>query len=233
MGSNFEIVAVAFQKGGVFMYFIGVVGVFVFAISVDKFIKLFYVYSIDSTPFMSQVLKLIQSNNVDRALKACQIKEKAVLPMVIRAGLLKYGKPIEDIQGAIDETYLKVLPLVQSGLNFIATFANLSTLLGLLGTITGLIISFGSLAYADPSQKQQLLAKGIAEAMHCTAFGLIIAVSAIVLHSYLSNKANKILDEIDRYSVNVMNIVSEQYRTVRNKPLSKMPEPPLNIDRKG
>ncbi|MFH1222853.1 MAG: MotA/TolQ/ExbB proton channel family protein [Pseudomonadota bacterium] len=226
--SGFESLAIAFQKGGIFMYFIGIVGIFVIAISADKLIKLFYVYSIDATPFMNQIIKLVQSNNVDRAIKACQIKDRAMLPQVIKSGLMKYGKPIEDIQGAIDEASLKAVPAVQSGLNFIATFANLSTLLGLLGTITGLIISFGSLSYADPSQKQQLLAKGIAEAMHCTAFGLMVAVLAIVFHAYLSNKANKIMDDVDRYSVTVINTIYDQYRPVRNKNMPNVPpEPPF------
>ena len=217
---SYESIAVAFQKGGPFMYAIGAVGVLVVAISVDRLIKLFFVYSVDSAPFMNQIMKLILSNNVDRAIKICHVKSKAALPQVIRAGLVKMGKPIEDIQGSMDEATLKVGPSVQSGLNFIATFANLSTLLGLLGTITGLILSFGSLSMADPSQKQALLASGIAEAMHCTAFGLIVAVTAIVMHSYLSNKANKIMDDIDRYSVSIINLVSEQYRTIRNRSTS-------------
>lgn len=217
MNGLFEAVAIAFQKGGPFMYAIGAVGILVVAISIDRFVKLFFVYSIDSTPFMRQILKLIYSNNVDRAIKVCQVKDKAALPQVVKAGLMKVNKPIEDVQGALDEASLKVVPKLQYGLSFIATFANVSTLLGLLGTITGLIKSFGSLAFADPSQKQQLLAKGIAEAMNCTAFGLIIAVSAIVIHSYLSNRASKIIDDIDRYSVTILNAISEQYRTVRNK----------------
>ena len=225
MNGFFETIAISFQKGGPFMYAIGTIGVLVVAISVDRFIKIYFIYSIDSTPFMRQILKLIYSNNIDRAIKVCQIKNKAALPQVVKAGLMKVGKPVEDVQGALDEASLKVVPSLQYGLSFIATFANVSTLLGLLGTITGLITSFGSLAFADPSQKQQLLAKGIAEAMHCTAFGLIIAVSAIIIHSYLSNRASKIIDDIDRYSVTVLNAVSEQYRTVRNR-MPNMPEPP-------
>ena len=215
--SSYESVAIAFQKGGPFMYAIGTVGVLVLAISIDRFIKLYSVYSVDSIPFMNQIMKLISSNNVDRAIKICHVKNKAALPQVVRAGLTKMGKPIEDVQGAMDEASLKVVPSLQSGLSFIATFANISTLLGLLGTISGLILSFGSLSAADPSQKQTLLASGIAEAMHCTAFGLIVAVTAILAHSFLSNKANKIMDDIDRYSISILNVVSEQYRTVRNR----------------
>jgi biopolymer transport protein ExbB/TolQ len=209
------------------MYAIGTVGVLVLAISIDRFIKLYSVYSVDSIPFMNQIMKLVSSNNVDRAIKICHVKNKAALPQVVRAGLTKVGKPIEDVQGAMDEASLKVVPSLQSGLSFIATFANISTLLGLLGTITGLILSFGSLSAADPSQKQQLLASGIAEAMHCTAFGLIVAVTAILAHSFLSNKANKIMDDIDRYSVSILNVVSEQYRTVRNRNASGNIDPSI------
>ncbi len=224
---TYEFIALAFQKGGPFMYAIGAVGILVMAISADRFIKLFFVYSVNSTPFMSQIMKLIASSNVERAVKMCQIKSNASLPHVIRSGLLKFGKPVEDVEGAMDEASLKVVPQIQSGLSFIATFANLATLLGLLGTITGLIRSFGSLSAADPAQKQQLLAKGISEAMNCTAFGLIVAVAAIILHSYLSNKANKMMDDIDIYSVSVTNAISEQYRTTRNRvPGSPDQQPP-------
>lgn len=227
--STYESIAIAFQKGGPFMYAIGVVGVLVVAITVDRFIKLYFIYAVDSAPFMKQIMKLLASNNIERAIKMCQIKKTASLPQVIRSGLLRFGKPIEDIEGAMEETSLKVVPQIQAGLGFIATFANLATLLGLLGTITGLITSFSSLSAADPAQKQQMLASGIAEAMHCTAFGLIVAVTAIIIHSYLSNKANKMMDDIDRYSVSVVNIISEQYRTVRNRVPGTSDQPPLPV----
>ncbi len=225
--SVYQSIAIAFQKGGPFMYAIGVVGILVLSISIDRAIKLYTVYTVDSLPFMNQIMKLISSNNIDRAIKICHVKNRAALPQVVRAGLSRMGKPIEDIQGAMDEASLKVVPSLQSGLQFIATFANISTLLGLLGTITGLILSFGSLGVADPSQKQQLLATGIAEAMHCTAFGLIVAVTAILSHSFLSNKANKIMDDIDRYSVTILNVVAEQYRTVRNRNISGSIDPSI------
>ena len=132
MDDIFETVALAFQKGGPFMYAIGTVGVLVIAISLDRFIKLYFIYSIDSTPFMRQILKLVYSNNIDRAVKVCQIKENAALPQVIQAGLMKVNKPIEDVQGALDEASLKIVPKLQYGLSFVATFANVSTLLDYL-----------------------------------------------------------------------------------------------------
>ena len=213
----FESVAVSFQKGGPFMIAIGFVAVLALAISVSRFIKLYWVYSIDSIPFMNQIIKLVTSNNVDRAVKACQSVEKAALPQVMKAGLSRLGKPMEDIQGAMEEASLRVIPKLQSGLNFIAMFANIATLLGLLGTISGLITAFRSVSLADPSLKQQMLASGISEAMLTTAFGLIVAVPCIVIHTYLANKASKIIDDIDRYSVAIVNVISEQYRMIRNK----------------
>lgn len=215
--SFFESVAVSFQKGGPFMIAIGFVAVLALAISISRFIKLYWVYSIDSFNFMNQIIKLLTSNNVDRAIKACQSVEKAALPQVMKAGLLKLGKPMEDIQGAMEEASLRVIPKLQSGLNFIAMFANIATLLGLLGTISGLITAFKSVSLADPSLKQQMLASGISEAMLTTAFGLIVAVPCIVIHTYLANKTSKMIDDIDRYSVAIVNVISEQYRMIRNK----------------
>jgi biopolymer transport protein ExbB len=213
----YESLAISFQKGGDFMYAIGAVGVLALTIAVHRYLKLQMVFAINSEPFMRQILKLVSANNIERAVKVCQVKKNSALPQVIRAGLVKSGKPIEDIQGAMDEAALKVVPNVQGGINFLAMFANVATLLGLLGTIVGLISAFSAVAVADPSQKQQLLAKGISEAMFTTAFGLIVAIPCMMIHSYLSSKATKIVDDIDRYSVAVINTLSEQYRTVRHK----------------
>ena len=145
----FEGVAIAFQKGGNFMYAIGAIGVLAMAIAIHRYLKLHLVYAINSEPFMRQILKLIAANNIERAVKVCQVKRRSALPQVVRSGLVKNGKPIEDIQGAMDETALKVVPHVQGGISYLAMFANVATLLGLLGTIVGLISAFSAVAAAD------------------------------------------------------------------------------------
>ncbi|MBN1113725.1 MAG: MotA/TolQ/ExbB proton channel family protein [Oligoflexia bacterium] len=222
----YEAAAIGFQKGGNFMYAIGAIGVLALAIAIHKFLKLEFIMSVNSPSFMKQVIKLVSANNIERAVKVCKVKRSAALPQVIVAGLLRNGKPLEDIQGAMDEAALKAIPEVQSGISYLAMFANVATLLGLLGTIAGLISAFSAVAVADPSQKQQLLAKGISEAMYTTAFGLIVAIPCMMIHSYLANKATKIVDDIEMFSVAVVNVLSEQYRTVRHKIAPGVPAPP-------
>lgn len=222
----YQEVALAFVKGGDWMYGIAAVGVIALAVALHKVLMLHIVYPVNSEPFMAQILKLIAANNIDRAIKVCQVKKHAALPQIIRAGLMKTGKPIEDVEGAMDETSLKIIPKINGGLIYLAMVANVSTLIGLLGTITGLIAAFGAIAVADASQKQAMLAKGISEAMYCTAFGLLVAIPCIMLHSYFTTRASKIVDDIDRYSVSVINSLSEQYRTVRNKTVTGVMVPP-------
>jgi len=210
----YENIAMAFQKGGDFMYAIGAVATFALSIIVYRYYKL-NMYKINSDNFMDKILKLIASNNIDSAIKYCMSKKGAALPQVIVAGLTKSGKPLEDIQNAMDEASLKIVPKVQAGISYLAMFANVATLLGLLGTIVGLILAFSAVAVADPSQKQQLLASGISQAMYTTASGLIVAIPCMMTHSYLSSQASKIVDDVDRYSLSIINTLAERYRALR------------------
>jgi biopolymer transport protein ExbB len=113
----------------------------------------------------------------------------------------------QEIQNAIDEVGLRELPRIQRRTHYLSLFANISTLLGLLGTIFGMQESFSALATADPSQKATLLAKGIAMAMNTTAMGLIVAVPCMVMYSILGAKTNTIIEEIDESSVRLLNFL--------------------------
>ena len=117
------------------------------------------------------------------------------------------------IQNAIDAASLEVIPKLERRLSYLALIANLSTLLGLLGTINGLIHSFSAIALADPAQRQAILSAGISEAMNATAFGLLTAIFTMIAHSVLSNKANRILEEIDEFGVKLLDLLSaRKYR---------------------
>ena len=111
------------------------------------------------------------------------------------------------MQNAIDATALEVIPKVESRLNYLSLIANVSTLFGLLGTIQGLITSFAAVAAADPSQKAEMLANGIAKAMNTTFLGLLSAITIMILHSFLVAKAESIINGIDEYSVKLMDLL--------------------------
>lgn len=200
-------IAEAFRTGGIWMYVILAVSIIAIAVTIERFIYLFFKYSVNAEPFMAQIQKLVMANNIDRAIKLCNAQPAAALPRVIKAGLTRANKGEVEIQNAIEEATLEVVPMVQKRTPTLQPLANIATLLGLLGTIIGLIEAFKALEKATPETRQQLLAKGIALAMNTTAFGLIVAIPTLVFHMILSSMTKKILDEIDMYSVKLENLL--------------------------
>jgi biopolymer transport protein ExbB/TolQ len=200
-------IAEAFRTGGIWMYIILAVSIFAIGIVIERFIFLFFKYSINAEAFMAQIQKLVMANNIDRAIKLCNAAPSAALPRVIKAGLTRANKGEVEIQNAIEEATLEVVPKVQKRTAALAAMANIATLLGLLGTIIGLIEAFEALEKATPENRQRLLARGIALAMNTTAFGLVVAIPTLVAHLILSGTTKKILDEIDMYSVKLENLL--------------------------
>lgn len=200
-------IAEAFRTGGIWMYIILAVSIFAIGIVIERFIFLFFKYSINAEAFMAQVQKLVMANNIDRAIKLCNAAPSAALPKVIKAGLTRANKGEVEIQNAIEEATLEVVPKVQKRTASLSAIANIATLLGLLGTIIGLIEAFEALEKATPENRQRLLARGIALAMNTTAFGLVVAIPTLTAHLILSGTTKKILDEIDMYSVKLENLL--------------------------
>ena len=120
------------------------------------------------------------------------------------------GLSNEEIQNAVDETALRELPKIQRRTHYLSLIANVATLMGLLGTITGLISAFNALATADPAQKATLLALGISQAMNTTAFGLMVGIPNMIAFSVLSSKANILIEDIDESSVRLLNFLFVQ-----------------------
>ena len=152
--------------------------------------------------------KCILAGDVAKAVKMCSAAN-APLARIVQAGLVKVNRPDEEVQAAMDEAALRELPKVSARTAYLALLANLSMLSGLLGTVTGLIKSFGAVAGAsvDPSQKATILANGISEAMNCTAFGLITAVPALLQFALLNGWVQSRLDDINEVTVQVVNLV--------------------------
>jgi biopolymer transport protein ExbB/TolQ len=114
----------------------------------------------------------------------------------------------ESISDALEAKYVEIGPHVTSLIVFISLAANISTLLGLLGTIDGLIDSFASLATVDPSLKSKVLSQGISKAMNTTLLGLISAISIMVLNTIVSARANKVLGTVDEYSYKLLDLLA-------------------------
>ena len=196
-----------FEKGGLFMGIILVVWGFGIAICLERFSKLKKM-DVNGASFMNEIQRYILSNDIQGAIRVCSGSGTiAALPKVLKSGLKRSKETVEQIQNAVDATALEVIPKIEAKLNYLQLIANISTLFGLLGTIQGLISSFAAVAAADPTQKAEMLANGIAKAMNTTFLGLVSAISIMILHSILTAKAEKIINSIDEYSVKLIDLL--------------------------
>ena len=198
-------VAQFIQGGGVFMWVIMLTLAFGIAVAIERFFKL-RSYDTDGPSFMNELQRNVLSNDIQGAIRVCS-NSLALLPRVLKSGLKRASHGSDQVQNAIDATALEVIPKIEIRLNYLQLVANISTLFGLLGTIQGLIASFGAVSAADPSEKASLLASGIATAMNTTAFGLGTAIIVMILHTFLSSKAEKIICEIDEFSVKLLDLL--------------------------
>lgn len=197
-----------FKLGGHFMYPIAFAWAISIAIIVERISRIVMQYNIDGTSFMFEVQKYVLANDIDGAIRLCNGAGKAALPRVVKAGLQRASRDEHQIQNAIDAASLEVIPKLEKRLHYLALIANLATLLGLLGTISGLIGAFKAVAIAEPAQRQAILSAGISEALNCTAFGLIVAITSMIAHSWLSSRAGTLVEELDEYSVKLIDLLS-------------------------
>src|SRR5688500_19050247 len=173
-----------FQKGGPFFivntFFLAVV----IAVIVERAIYFLGRGHINARAFLEQIKRLLAANNVDRAKKLCDATT-APIARVAKAGLTRAHKGEAAVAQAIEETMIDVTPEIKKRISSLWSLANIATLIGLLGTITGLIATFEAAANAPPSQQKKRLQEGIAEAMYNTAAGLFIAVLCMIAHLIL------------------------------------------------
>lgn len=193
-------------EGGIFMWIIAVVWCSGIAISVER-LKAYFKYDVDGASVMGNIKKSVIGNQVQEAIQTCS-ESPALLSFVMKNGLKRANQSKDQIQDALEASILETVPKIERRLSYLALAANLSTLLGLLGTIQGLIQSFAAVAQAEASQKAQLLAEGIAVAMNTTALGLISAISLMVVHSFLMARGEKMIQEIEENSVKLLDLLS-------------------------
>ncbi len=191
-----EYINLAFKNGGVFMYIILASLIFGIAIIVERFFYIAVKNRIDTPQFVNKIMQLVQQGGVANAIALCKMS-KAALPAIARAGLQEFGKDPKEVQNAFELAAMSEIPRLEKRTHYLSMIANVATLLGLLGTIVGLIQSFQAVASADSSQKAALLSAGISVAMNTTAFGLIVAIPCMVFHSYIHAKTNTLIDEIN------------------------------------
>ncbi|MFI2812084.1 MotA/TolQ/ExbB proton channel family protein [Microbulbifer sp. JSM ZJ756] len=197
-----------FQNGGPFMYPIALVLVIGLIMVIERWIFLSLARSANRKAYL-QVLPLLQQRNYNGVLQVAR-DNKAAMGRIAAAGIgtLQYAKRDENIALAIEEGILEAVPRLEKRTNYLATLANIATLLGLLGTIMGLIAAFTAVANADPSEKASMLSSSISVAMNTTAFGLISAIPLLLAYSMLQNKTNEIVDSLQMAGVKFLNLLT-------------------------
>jgi len=203
-------------SGWIFMWALLIIAGFMIAIAIERFHYIYVRSNIDSRRFMGQVRKLVAAKEYKRAISLCSsVKDKA-LPRIVLMGLLRASKlsspDFKTLQNAIDEGTLEIIPKLQARTSYLAMIGNISTLIGLMGTIYGLILAFKSVSLPgiDVAEKSTLLAQGISVAMNTTLTGLAIAIPAIIFYTIIHNKTNQIIDEIDEHTVKLINLITEK-----------------------
>ncbi len=199
-----------FQTGGPFMYPILVVLALGLAISLERFLFISRTQSKTKKIWM-QLVPMLKAQDFERAKKLTETVKTPVATM-LNYGFSRYSaKSTRDsIEAAMEEGIMETMPDIEQRTHYLATFANIATLLGLLGTIIGLIQAFTAVAGADPAEKADLLSASISVAMNTTAFGLVAAIPLILIHSFLVTKTARLIDNIEMVGVKCLNIISDE-----------------------
>lgn len=204
-----DLVADAFQKGGMFMYIILAVLAVGIAIAFERW---FYISRTESstTKLWKRLAPMLKAVDIPRAESLAK-QTKSPLGRVLEYGFARWktGADRERIEASMEEGVMEVIPQLEQRTHYLATLANIATLLGLLGTILGLIQAFNAVANADPALKADMLSASISVAMNTTAFGLVAAIPLILIHSYLSAKTSRLVDAVEMASVKCLNLITE------------------------
>lgn len=199
-----------FQDGGAFMYPIMVVLAFGIAITLERYIYL-SISRGNNQRILKKVLPLLQSGDYQKAI-SLTAKSKFAVSHILTQGLSRFksAKSRDDIEIAMEESMMEAIPRLEKRTHYLATFANIATLLGLLGTIIGLIKAFTAVAAVDPALKAEILSSSISVAMNTTAFGLMVAIPLLLIHTVLQTKTTEIIDGLEMSVMKFVNLMMQR-----------------------
>jgi biopolymer transport protein ExbB len=217
----FSKIGLAFQHGGLWMWPIAAYQLVSIAIIVDRAIALFKERDTTQIDFVAGFEDGIRRGEMDAVIsKAQNSRETQPVARAIIAGAnaaQNFGGK-DEIQGKMDEVLLAENSKLDKRVGYLAMLGNVATLTGLLGTITGMIKSFAAVAQANPADKAALLSQGISEAMNATAYGLIVAIPALVAYAVLQNRSNALSDDLNQAALKIFNWLSYSYEAVTARP---------------
>lgn len=197
------------QNGFFFMWILAGIALVAVLIMLERLLRINRYTNIDASRFIERLLGLVREEKLSDAAALCRSGNTRALPAVLGAGVQRAIDVPAMAATAMEEESLHVLPRLERRLNLIVTFGNLATLLGLMGTIYGLILAFAAVAQPDvsPVEKSSMLAIGISAAMNTTLLGLVIAVPCVLVYSLFRSRIDEAVAEIDRYAVALMKVL--------------------------
>lgn len=189
-----------------------VAGAIAVAIIAERTRALFSVYPIrDIQGFFEKITDLVLAGKLSEAIAVCDRNPSKPSAQIVKQALLRAHQPETLIEHGLQLAVGEATKKIQKRTSFLATIANVATLLGLFGTIAGLIHSFEAVGHADPQQKSALLAAGISQAMNATMMGLAVAIPSMIAFSFLMNKTNKLTAQVDQSAVKILDIIKQRY----------------------
>jgi biopolymer transport protein ExbB len=197
-----------FQKGGMYMYPILLVFAVGVAIAVERWMQLGRTRN-ENRKMWDQVQPVLSQGEFDKAREMVN-DEKSTISQMLSMGLARQGtvRRREDIEIAMEESMMEIIPQLEKRTPYLALLSNIATLLGLLGTIMGLIEAFTAVSNANPAEKADLLSASISVAMNTTAFGLMVAIPLLLVHAKLTSTTGQIVDSLEMASVKALNSIS-------------------------
>lgn len=199
----------AFKHNPTFMVMNIICSAVVLTIVVERFYFQFSRYKVNSKEFLAQIRKLVNAGHIDRAIKLCESSDFPILQLV-RAGLTQSNKGDDEIDAALSEKLSELKPEAEKRVGALWSLANIATLIGLLGTVSGLIQTFAAIGAPglSPARKQAMLSNGIAEAMYNTSLGLGIAVFCMITHVLLHTRVKAIQHDLDTVMEKTFNLLT-------------------------
>jgi biopolymer transport protein ExbB/TolQ len=199
-----------FQSGGLFMYPIVVILALGLAIAVERYIYLSMAKSSNQRVW-KKLMPLLQEGKHQQAASVIN-KSKTAISRILAYGLsrARHSRRRDDVEIAMEEGLMEAVPNLEKRTPYLATFANIATLLGLLGTIIGLIQAFTAVSNANPAEKADMLSASISVAMNTTAFGLMVAIPLLLVYAVLQTKTTQLVDSLEMVSVKFLNILTDQ-----------------------
>ena len=185
------------DKGGWMMYVILLVSIVGVGIFCERGFHLYLKQRLNASGFIAMIMAHIETRNYRQAIDACKVDSGHPVVNILRAGVMRSNRRPSEIERAMEKEMLEALPVLNKRINLLSFLANSCTLLGLLGTIFGLIAAFSSVSAASAAERQTALADGISQAMYTTAFGIVVAVPLLFFHHLLTQRQEDIINEME------------------------------------